>query len=126
MKSFDELTSEAKKDFFNEINRLSFSVTNTAYEVRLYNKKSNRVFIALRQVVPSDKLNMAFGGGSFWKVAYNEVQYKIQSDIMGGLYAKTCIGKSFTKSANGTLIPSTINTKDEVISIAKQIGIFNI
>lgn len=126
MRTFDDLTSESKQDFFNELKNISFSVVNTAYEVRLYNKKSNRVFIALRQVVASDKLNMAFGGGSFWKVSYNEVQYKIQSDIMGGLYAKPCVGKSFGKSANGTEIKSTLNTKAEVISLAKQIGIFNI
>lgn len=126
MRIFDDLTQEAKQDFFNECKRLSFSVVNSAYEVRLYNKKSNRCFIAIRQVVASDKLNLAFGGGSFWKVSYNEVQFKIKSDISGELYAETCIGKSFSKSTNGTEICSSLNTKAEVIELAKAIGIFNI
>ena len=126
MKTFEDLTPEAKQDFFNECKRLSFSVVNTAYEVRLYNKKSNRCFIATRQVVASDKLNMAFGGGSFWKVKYSEVQYKIKRDLAGDLYAETCIGKSFGRSSNGTEIYSSCNTKAEIIELAKAIGVFNI
>ena len=126
MRTFDDLTQEAKKDFFNDLKGLSFSSVNEAYEVRLYNKKANRVFIAKRTCVASDSLNMAFGGGTFWKLYYSEVQYKIQSDLAGDLYATTCTGKSFGKSSNGTIIPSSVNTKSEVISIAQSIGIFNI
>lgn len=34
-----------------------------------------------------------------------------------------CRGKTYSKSANGTIIPASVKTKKEVLSIAKAIGI---
>ena len=84
---------------------------NSAYEVLLYNQPGD------------DKGNyMPFGGGSEWTLQYGCIGFSRKKQVMGYDY-ELCRGKTYSKSANGTIIPASVKTKKEVLSIAKAIGI---
>ena len=65
---------------------------------------------------------MPFGGGSEWPLQYGCIGFSRKKQVMGYDY-ELCHGKTYSKSANGTIIPAAVKTKKEVLSIAKAIGI---
>ena len=67
---------------------------------------------------------MPFGGGSEWTLQYGCIGFSRKKQVMGYDY-ELCRGKTYSKSANGTIIPASVKTKKEVLSIAKAIGIFD-
>ena len=126
MYTLSDLSEDARFEFNNDFESKKFTTLQNGYSLKCYSKNGLRCFVANRVCVASDKLNMAFGGGSFWKLSYYEVSYKIRRDLSGDLYAELCFGKKFAKTANGVEIPQYVNTKHEVLEIASKIGIFNL
>ena len=125
---FDELPTATQQRLNRERLELYKHSVNSAYEVLLYNQAGTRYFHARRcqHSWSDDKGNyMPFGGGSEWIVKYGCVGFSRERQVIGYDYELRC-GKCYSKSANGTVIPTSIKTKQEVISIAKNIGIFNI
>ena len=106
--------------------KLSNRSINNANEVLLYNQSGSRFFSARRhqRSWQDDKGNyMPFGGGSEWTVRYGCVGFARKKQVIGYDY-ELAEGKLYSKSSNGTVIPSSVKTKKEVLSIAKSIGIF--
>ena len=94
-------------------------------QVLLYNQPGTRYFHARRHQNSwyDDKGNyMPFGGGSEWTLQYGCIGFSRKKQVMGYDYV-LCRGKTYSKSANGTIIPASVKTKKEVLSIAKAIGI---
>lgn len=97
---------------------------NSAYEVRFTNAEGTRYLYARRVSVPwhDNKGNyMNFGGGTYWTVSYGVIKARKERRAMGFTY-EWCESQRYTKSANGTEIPSKVATKKEVLEIAKKIG----
>lgn len=127
--TIQELPKEIQEQLAQERAQLSGKQINTAYEVKLYNADGTRYFSARRccQSWNDDKGHaMPFGGGTYWRVRYGSVQFRAYKDLFGGRCYELCDGKTFSRSANGTVIPSRIETKKEVMSLIKSIGIFSI
>ena len=68
------------------------------------------------------KVTICRGGGSEWTLQYGCIGFSRKKQVMGYDY-ELCRGKTYSKSANGTIIPASVKTKKEVLSIAKAIGI---
>lgn len=96
--------------------------TNNATTVLLYNIQKKRFFEAHRHVLSSKYGRL--GGGSYWSIYYGEIGFKKRVN-MGFEYYEIAYGR-FGKSANGTVIPKTLDKKQEVIELVKNIGLFNI
>lgn len=127
---FSELPIDVQERLSKEMTELSKKNTNTAYRILLYNADGTRYFEADRICMPwqDDKGNyMPFGGGTYWKLRYGKVSFRRKIDTFIG-YDEYVLsnGKTFGKSANGTIIPATLKTKKEVMAVAKAIGIFEI
>jgi hypothetical protein len=103
---------------------------NDSYHITLVSEDGRRFFTAVRKQSPycnSKGAYMPFGGGSEWHLAYGVVQFDYETEPMGnGKKYFWTKGKTYGKSANGTVIPKKVNTKEEVLEIAKQIGLFEI
>lgn len=100
---------------------------NSAYEVLLYNQPGTRYFHARRHQNSwyDDKGNyMPFGGGSEWTLQYGCIGFSRKKQVMGYDY-ELCRGKTYSKSANGTIIPASAKRKKDVLNIVKAIGIFD-
>lgn len=126
--TFNELPIKTQERLAQERAQLSKKRINTAYEVHLYNAEGTRYFYARRLTKSwnDDKGNyMPFGGGSFWRIAYGRVQFEGYRNPVGERDYRLCDGKTYARSANGTVIPRSVDTKKEVMTIAKNIGIFN-
>lgn len=99
---------------------------NTAYKVLFTNLEGTRYFSATRECIPyyDNKGNyMPFGGGTQWRIKYGRILWSIGKDPMGGkTYWWLASGKTFSKSINGTVIPTKVSTKKEVMEIVKKIG----
>ena len=95
---------------------------NDIREVLVYDKTGTRYFHAWR--IYEGVRSM--GNPSYWKVRYGKVQFKSEKDPFGGIYYEWCNGKVFGKSSNGTVIPSFVYTKKDVIDVLNKIGIFNL
>lgn len=99
---------------------------NTAYRVCFTNPEGTRYFMAVRCCISwaDDKGNsMPFGGGTYWKITYGKILWKTGRDVMGQkTYYWVKSNKTFGKSSNGTIIPTKVGTKKEVLEIAKNIG----
>lgn len=111
----------------DERSKLSNRTINNAYEVLLYNKSGTRFFSARRHQSSwqDDKGNyMSFGGGSEWTIRYGCIGFVRRKQVMGYDY-ELDYGRVYSKSANGTVIPSSVKTKKEVYDVAKAIGIFD-
>lgn len=124
---FSELPIDTQQKLNDERLKLSNRSINDAYEVLLYNQSGSRFFYARRHQRPwqDDKGNyMPFGGGSEWIVQYGCVGFARRKQVIGYDY-ELVKGKLYSKSSNGTVIPSSVKTKKEVLSIAKSIGIFS-
>lgn len=125
---FNELPIETQQRLNRERLELYKQSINSAYEVLLYNQAGTRYFHARRHQYSwnDDKGNyMPFGGGSEWTVKYGVIGFSRERQVFGYDY-ELRQGKCYAKSANGTVIPASVKSKQEVISIAKAIGIFNI
>lgn len=123
---YTELPQEVQETLAMAKSRLHLKQVNTAYEVLRYNKNGTRYFHA-RRVQGSWQGNgvyMPFGGGSKWTIKYGEIGFKTHRNPFGGIDAELGMGRSFGKSANGTVIPSSVNTKQEVLALLTAIGIF--
>ncbi|CAG9924819.1 MULTISPECIES: hypothetical protein [Bacteroides] len=122
---FSELPIDTQQRLNDERSKLSNRTINNAYEVLLYNQSGTRFFSARRHQSSwqDDKGNyMPFGGGSEWTLQYGCIGFSRKKQVMGYDY-ELCRGKTYSKSANGTIIPAAVKTKKEVLSIAKAIGI---
>ena len=95
---------------------------NDAYYVCFTNEEGTRYFQAIR--VSLSGQYSRFGGGSYWKVRYGKILWDCKPAPMGDLkeYFWTMSNKIFNKSSNGTIIPTRVDTKKEVLEIAKSIG----
>lgn len=122
---FSDLPIEIQQRLNCERLNLRNRSINSAYEVLLYNQLGTRYFHARRHQNSwsDDKGNyMPFGGGSEWTLQYGCIGFSRKKQVMGYDY-ELCRGKTYSKSANGTIIPASVKTKKEVLSIAKAIGI---
>ncbi len=97
---------------------------NDAYHICFTNQDGTRYFQATRISVPHATSGMSFGGGSYWKITYGKILWDRRKAPMGNLYEYFWMrsNKIFGKSANETIIPKKVNSKKEVIEIAKAIG----
>lgn len=123
---FIELPIDTQQRLNDERSKLSNRTINNAYEVLLYNQSGTRFFSARRhqRTWQDDKGNyMPFGGGSEWTVRYGCIGFARKKQVIGYDY-ELAEGKLYFKSSNGTVIPTSVRTKKEVLSIAKAIGIF--
>ena len=121
-----ELPIEVQETLAEAKDRLHLKQVNTAYEILMYNKAGTRYFNA-RRVQGSWQGNgvyMPFGGGSQWIIKYGEMGFRLIRDPFGGIGAELCMGRRIGKSANGTVIPSSVNTKQDVLALLAKIGIF--
>ena len=122
---FNELPIEVQTQLRKDKEQYVSKRINDSYTVHLYSTDGTRYLYAHRHVLPS--LYMPFGGGSYWKITYGVVQFEGYINPVGGRDYRWCDGsKKFGKSTNGTIIPSRVETKAEVLEIAKAIGIFDI
>ena len=123
---YTELPIEVQESLAEAKSRLHLKQVNTAYEVLVYNKTGTRFFNA-RRVQSSWQGNgayMPFGGGSEWTIRYGEMGFRTCRNPFGGIDAELRMGKTFGKSKNGTVIPNSVATKQEVLALIAQIGIF--
>lgn len=124
-----ELPAEVQERLAKERRALAKKKVDTPYEIELYNADGTRYFRARRvqHAWGDDKGNsMPFGGGSHWTVTYGAVQARSYRSPMGTMEYELSLGKTFGRSANGTVIPKAVATKREVLDIAKAIGSFNL
>lgn len=125
---FSDLPIETQQRLNSERLNLRNCSINSAYEVLLYNQSGTRYFHARRHQNSwqDNKGNyMPFGGGSEWTIRYGCMGFARKKQVMGYDY-ELIRGKIYSKSANGTVIPSSVKTKQEVMSIAKAIEIFDV
>ena len=107
--------------------RLSERNFHSAYEVLAYNAEGTRYFKARRvcHAWSDDKgHSMPFGNGTHWTIAYGAVQFRYHKLMFNLGDYELCDGKRYTRSKNGTEIPSHVATKKEVMDIINKIGIF--
>lgn len=124
-----ELPAEVQERLAKERRALAKKKVDTPYEIELYNADGTRYFRARRvhHAWGDDKGNsMPFGGGSHWTVTYGAVQARSYLSPVGTVEYELNLGKTFCRSANGTVIPKAVATKKEVLDIAKAIEIFNL
>ena len=126
---FNELPIEIQEQLNAEREELKSKHINTPYKIHIYNADGTRYFCANRvcRSWNDNKGNyMPFGGGTYWTLIYGKVQFQRYRNVMGETDYSLCDGDCFKKSANGTIIPSRVETKKEVLGIIKQIGIFEL
>ena len=104
---------------------------NTSYCVTFVNAEGTRYFAAYRRQHSwnDDKGNyMPFGGGSYWMCRYGKIKWDRTKQPLGNGYDYEWVltSECFSKSTNGTEIPSEVQNKKQALEIAKQIGIFDI
>jgi hypothetical protein len=68
---------------------------------------------------------MPFGGGTYWKIRYGKVEVGAFKSPVGTREYQLIDGHTYGKSANGTEIPRTLETKKEVLALINAIRIFN-
>lgn len=127
--TFNELPIETQEHLNKEREDLKGKSVNTPYMIHLYSKDGSRYFYARRvcEAWSNTKGNyMPFGGGSHWRMSYGRVQFERFRNPVGETDYRLCDGKTYGKSANGTVIPRELGTKKEVLAVIKSIGIFNI
>lgn len=126
MATINDLPIEVRNELYAKRAKLSKKWhINSAYEVRFTNAEGTRYFHARRVCVPwsDDKGHcMNYGGGTYWMVSYGVIKARKERHPMGCSYEWGESSPRFTKSANGTEIPSKVATKKEVLEIAKKIG----
>lgn len=123
----DDLDSKIKNELLEQRKELcSKWKQNSAYDICFTNTDGTRYFKAMRVVLSwnDDKGHyMPFGGGTYWKIIYGKIKWAtVKNPIVGKDYVWVQSRETFSKSANGTVIPIKLKTKKEVLEIAKQIG----
>ena len=124
---FSELPKQVQETLAKEKGLLHLKKINTPYEVLVYNETGTRFFNARRVQSAWQDNNgnyMPYGGGSKWVIKYGEVGFRTCRNPFGEIDAELCMGKTFGKSKNGTVIPQSVATKKEVLALIAQIGIF--
>ena len=102
---------------------------NDPYYICFVNEDGTRYFEASRHCYDwsNDRgAYMPFGGGSYWTISYGKIKWKSYTDLGETCYKWVCSSETFGKAANGTEIPKRLDTKKEVLAVAKAIGIFNV
>ena len=124
---FSELPENVKEKLTKDRGLLYLKKINTSYEVSVYNASGSR-FLNARRIQSSWQDNngnyMPFGGGSKWVIRYGEMGFRTCRNPFGEIDAELCMGRTFGKSSNGTIIPKSVDTKKEALSLIAQIGIF--
>lgn len=126
---FEELPQAIQAKLKTDREQLPNHRVNTAYAIELYNATGTRYFRAQRRCRcwNDTKGNyMPFGGGTYWTVSYGKVQVRAYKSCMGTQEYELYNGKRFSESANGTVIPTELNTKKEVMQLIKKLEIFNL
>ena len=123
----DDLDIEIKNELLEQRKELcSKWKQNSAYDICFTNTDGTRYFKAKRVVLSwnDDKGHyMPFGGGTYWQIRYGKIKWATEKNPIGGtVYVWVQSRETFSKSANGTVIPNEVKTKNEVLEIAKQIG----
>ena len=124
---FSELPKQVQEKLTKDKEDLYLKKINTSYEVLVYNEDGSRFFNARRVQSAWHDNNgnyMPFGGGSEWTIKYGEMGFRTHRNPFGGIDAELCMGRTFGKSSNGTVIPRSVGTKKEVLALIAQIGIF--
>lgn len=98
---------------------------NNSYHLCLINKNGTRYFRADRICLMSKWA--AFGGGSYWKIHYGCVVWTQGHTPFGDPYYHwklSCKAYGSVQMSNGSVIniPRYLDTKKEVIEIARKIG----
>ena len=127
--NINELPIEAQQWIERRRVAIANKVINTPYEIELCNATGTRYFLAMRRQAAwwDDKGHyLPFGGGSQWDIRYGVINWRRCKNPLGEWEYDINYGKCYAKSQNGTVIPTTLKTKKEVIELAKAIGIFNI
>ena len=84
-------------------------IINRCREVRFYNPSGTRCFWAYKM-----------SGAKVWHIRYGAVVISQQND---GKYVLTMSNKhQYTQSANGTIIPKKLETRNQVMELAGKIG----
>ena len=95
---------------------------NTSHEICFTNKEGTRYFYAKRKL-DNPTPGMGCYGSSTWRVSYGKILWEIRTIGWGiEYYEWVMTNQKFGKAANGTVIPSRIKTKKEVMDVAKAIG----
>lgn len=123
----DDLDIKIKNELLEQRKELcSKWKQNSAYDICFTNTDGTRYFKAKRVVLSwnDDKGHyMPFGGGTYWQIRYGKIKWATEKNPIGGtVYVWVQSRETFSKSANGTVIPNEVKTKKEVLEIAKQIG----
>jgi hypothetical protein len=128
--------SELPLEYQEELSRMRAELKdeNTPFQITLYGSGGRLVFIARRcQHAWEDHGNgnrLPFGGGSYWTISCRPVKWRAVKDLMGpGFSLELCNGKPYGYYGEGAdlkRIPVKLKTKAEVISLAREIGKFNI
>lgn len=123
----DDLDIKIKNELLEQRKELcSKWKQNSAYDICFTNTDGTRYFKAKRVVLSwnDDKGHyMPFGGGTYWKIRYGKIKWATGKNPIGGtVYVWVQSRETFSKSANGTVIPNEVKAKKEVLEIAKQIG----
>ena len=128
--------SELPQEYQEELARLRANLKdeNTPFNITLYGNGGRLVFIARRcqhaweDHRTGNRLN--FGGGSYWTISCRAIQWKPTKDLIGsGFTLELTNGKRYGyygEGANLKPIPAELKTKAEVITLAREIGKFNI
>ena len=129
--TFQELPAEVQERLTKDRQALAGKIRNDAYTIHIYDAAGKRYLYARRcckawgEVRNNHACSMPFGGGTYWTIKYGAVQFTRRRNPLGIMDYELCDGKTYCKSANGTSIPTQVETKKEVIDIIKRIGIFN-
>ena len=119
---FSDLPQEIQNQLKQDRLDLYKQNVNTPYNITIYNREGTRYLTAYRKTLSSSF--GPFGGGSQWLIRCGKVGFRSSRDPLGGIIYELCKGQCFNKSSNGTIIPSTLNTKKEVMELIKNIGYF--
>ena len=99
---------------------------NDSYHYRIVDENGTRYVEATRKNDFDGRRSFA----STWYITYGKIGWRFErtNNPMGTEYEPTWVraGKHIGKSANGTIVPQAVFKKSDVITIVKQIGIFNI
>lgn len=126
-RTISDLPAEAQAYLNRELAKLKD--INEAYRIELYNESKTRFFRAVRHQHEwhgGDGRYMRWGGGSEWSICYGKMSFRSYKSCMGTTEYNVVHGQTFKKAMNGTVIPSYVATKKEVLEVAKAIGIFNV
>ena len=125
---FNELPIKFQESLNKERENLKGVHRNNAYEVLLYNSNGTRYFSARRKSIGTTWAG--FGGGSYWVIRYGAVQFTKTKNPLGGLDYEWTEGKQYGSKTfeNGdvVIIPKTLETKKEVLALARSLKCFDI